>query len=847
MVVTIEGSTPVDHWYTIDLLIVNLSSSNGRVIIQNPSQERYDLLPPFTETFQWSVTGNSTGADSLSFDLYAFNAHSNQSPNNNINLVVRDQYSYFVSVTLPQSVSTPPQNLISNSGDGFVQLSWDAPASDGNASITEYSIHRGTSSGGEILIDSVSGISFSYNDTDITNGVNYYYYVTANNAAGESDPSNEVSELPLGPPTLPRNLVGEGGDAYVQLSWDASVHDGGQPITEYRIFRGTEYGGETYLDSASPDNTSYNDTGLTNGITYYHIVTAINSMGESEPSIGVATTSLRDVTTPSPPQNLEANTGNGFVELSWKAPEDDGGSVLMGYKIYRGTSPDNETYLDSEIGFTISHNDTTVTNGETYYYYVTALNPLGESESSNITIEKPRGPPEPPLSVHALSGNGFVKLVWEGTGNDGGLNLISYNIYRGNTSDDLINISSVDPITHSYNDSSVTNGITYYYVVTAANSLWEGTSSSIVKAVPQSVPTSPRNLRATLGKGYVDISWKLPLNDGGHNIVEYNIYRGLSQGTEVRIGKVNSILTIYRDPTIFKGTYYYYVTATNLVGESPNSNNVNLTLSVKEDPVESGFPKISSFYPEDENVHVNENDVVVLNVESDGDSSYDWYIDNESYTSGISTLYYPAPGPGDHFIRLRITNETSGLSKDITWNIIISENDVKSDVPEDGKTSRFLNFMKDFILFGGIVILGILGTYLAIFYKKKRKEKTKGKKLYLSKSERNFFKTRGGTYNNSRKSESQKEREKNRRYAPHSRPQRFAYERYEEDEGEDDEFDHFDNDNDYDDDDYDDDDYDEFDEDDYDDVDYDDSYYNDENWEHGNYLNDDDWESDLVS
>ena len=725
MVVTVEGSWPQNHWYNIDLLIVNLTSSSGRVIIQNPSQERYNIMPNYRSTFQWPVTGNFTGADTLTFDLYAFNGHSSQFPHINENLTVRDQYTYFTSVILPQFRATPPLNLQSSSGDGFVHLSWDPPASDGNASIIEYFIYRGTSSGGEVLVKSVSGTSFSYNDTAVMNGENYYYYITAINTVGESDPSNEISDIPLGLPTLPRNLIGEGGDRYVQLSWEDPNHDGGLPISEYRIFRGTEYGGETYFDSASPDNTSYNDTGLTNGITYYHIVTAVNSIGESPPSIGVATMPLRDVSVPSPPRNLEANTGNGFVELSWEAPEDDGGAVIMGYKIYKGNAPGNETYFDSEIGFTISHNDTTVTNGEIYYYYVTALNPLGESEPSDTIIENPQGPPEAPGLLQAETGNGYVNLTWEETGNDGGLELISYEIYRGNSSDDLVNLTSVDPANLMYNDTSVTNGVIYYYAVTAVNTVWVGESSPIIKAVPQSVPTYPRNLSATLGKGYVDISWELPVDNGGHPIMEYNIYRGSSPGTEVRIAKVNSILTIYRDPTIFKGTYFYYVTASNLVGESPNSNEVNLTLIVKEETDKTGIPKISFSYPEDENVHVNENEVVVLYVESDGNPTFDWYVDNESYATGISTLTYPILGSGGHFVRLRITNETSGLSENITWNILINKDDNEIAVSRSEGGCGFPGLIKEIVLFGGMVILLMICGYLAFFYFKKKKGSTK--------------------------------------------------------------------------------------------------------------------------
>ncbi|MCD6384021.1 MAG: fibronectin type III domain-containing protein, partial [Thermoplasmata archaeon] len=66
---------------------------------------------------------------------------------------------------------------------------------------------------------------------------------------------------------------------------------------------------------------------------------------------------------------------------TWEAPWDDGGSLIVGYKIYRGTSSGNETYLTT-VGAVLTYNDTRVTNGQTYYYRVSAVNEVGEGELS---------------------------------------------------------------------------------------------------------------------------------------------------------------------------------------------------------------------------------------------------------------------------------------------------------------------------------------------------------------------------------------------------------------------------------------------------------------------------------
>ena len=80
----------------------------------------------------------------------------------------------------------PPQNLSAAAGDGFVNLSWQAPASD---TPNSYNIYRN-----DVLLASVSGLSYS--DTNVVNGSSYRYYLTAVYAGGESSPTAEVQAIP---------------------------------------------------------------------------------------------------------------------------------------------------------------------------------------------------------------------------------------------------------------------------------------------------------------------------------------------------------------------------------------------------------------------------------------------------------------------------------------------------------------------------------------------------------------------------------------------------------------------------------------------------------------------------
>ncbi len=185
------------------------------------------------------------------------------------------------------------------------------------------------------------------------------------------------------PPLPPDNLKAEAGFGKVNLTWSVPISDGGAKIKMYRIYRGTNAGEESFLCNVSGSLTSFTDLNVSAGTTYYYYVTAVNSVGESDKSNEVNATPLKKLFSPSAPQNLKANAGNGYVELSWNPPSNDGGATITVYKIYRGTSMGTEQLIAEVNGTQTWYNDTTVKNGITYYYYVTAVNSVGESDKSN--------------------------------------------------------------------------------------------------------------------------------------------------------------------------------------------------------------------------------------------------------------------------------------------------------------------------------------------------------------------------------------------------------------------------------------------------------------------------------
>lgn len=90
---------------------------------------------------------------------------------------------------------------------------------------------------------------------------------------------------------------------------------------------------------------------------------------------------------PSAPQNLQASARDGKVILTWSAPSN--GSVEY-YRIYWGNSPGNLTLLVTIEGV-LTYEDIGVTNGQTYYYAVSAVNGVGEGPQSTEVNATPEG------------------------------------------------------------------------------------------------------------------------------------------------------------------------------------------------------------------------------------------------------------------------------------------------------------------------------------------------------------------------------------------------------------------------------------------------------------------------
>jgi len=129
------------------------------------------------------------------------------------------------------------------------------------------------------------------------------------------------------------------------------------------------------------------DSTVSNGTTYYYVVSSLDSAGESANSAPVSAKPTAPSTPPASPTNIVATAGDGQISLTWSAS-----SSATSYHVKRATVSGGP-YTQIAAPIPTSYNDTALVNGTAYYYVVSAINSAGESTASVEVSAIPSPPP----------------------------------------------------------------------------------------------------------------------------------------------------------------------------------------------------------------------------------------------------------------------------------------------------------------------------------------------------------------------------------------------------------------------------------------------------------------------
>jgi cellulose 1,4-beta-cellobiosidase len=164
----------------------------------------------------------------------------------------------------------------------FITLTWTAPS----VAPASYNLYRSTTTGGPYT-KLLNCLSTTIVDNTAVGGTKYFYVVRSVDSSGnESANSNEASATQLVNPGTPAGVTVTAGNAQATISWTAVTG-----ATSYHVKRATVTGGP-YTQVGAPTTTTFTDTALTNGTTYFYVVSAVSASGESANSTQVTVVPL---------------------------------------------------------------------------------------------------------------------------------------------------------------------------------------------------------------------------------------------------------------------------------------------------------------------------------------------------------------------------------------------------------------------------------------------------------------------------------------------------------------------------------------------------------------------------
>ena len=263
---------------------------------------------------------------------------------------------------------------------GKVMVDWNAVLGASSYDVYRADMPAWTGTAPKRIASSVTGTS--YDDTSAISGSRYYYWVKSRNSGGVSKYSNFDEGYwgtPGSIPSVPANVDAEdGASGMVTVTWTGS-----QDTLVYEVYRADL---PAYLDFnlakiATVTDALYEDMSAVEGNRYYYWIKARNSWGVSRYStfdtgyVGTASSPL------AAPMGISATNGtvSGKVTITWLTS-----TGAMGYEIWRAIKLVSEGGTPVRVGYLsgTSFDDTTATNGVTYYYWVKSRDSWGSSKYS---------------------------------------------------------------------------------------------------------------------------------------------------------------------------------------------------------------------------------------------------------------------------------------------------------------------------------------------------------------------------------------------------------------------------------------------------------------------------------
>jgi alpha-tubulin suppressor-like RCC1 family protein len=177
--------------------------------------------------------------------------------------------------TMSSSVPGPPTIIGLDAGNGYVDITLEAPVNTGGFPIIRYTINPNPSTTYTVAEDNML-----FHVDGLTNGVSYTFTIYARNFIGSSEAVVSDSVIPYTVPDAPTITKVVASDESVVIYFDQPAFNGGSEILDYSVYyTGSDSSGSSVI--ASSETTIY---GLTNDVDYSFTMVSRNAAGFSESS-----------------------------------------------------------------------------------------------------------------------------------------------------------------------------------------------------------------------------------------------------------------------------------------------------------------------------------------------------------------------------------------------------------------------------------------------------------------------------------------------------------------------------------------------------------------------------------
>ena len=400
----------------------------------------------------------------------------------------------------------------------------------------------------EVLTENVTDVT--YKDETAQAGTEYFYTVQGVAADGKTvskgyDTTGVSARVPYPIPANVAQVEAKAGVGSVTVTWAEA--ENAESYHVYRsVYENAEDTGWTVIGK-NVTETSYQDTDVQSGETYYYNVKGVNKDGLQSNGWGAAASVTVPYPDPSLVEVVDASADLDGITVTWKTAAN-----AETFSVYRRTADSAWSRIAEDLTGT-TYTDKDVLPGTTYWYTVKGVNADGtegsyDDNGVSATALYPI-PADVELTAATATLDG-ITVTWKTAAN-----AASYNVLRKTAGAEWA-VHAKNVMTTAYTDEDVQPGTTYWYAVQGVNAddrtskSYDDNGVSATALYP--IPADVELTAATATPDGITVTWKTAANAASYNVLRK------TAGAEWTVLANNVTAAAYTDKDVQPGTTYWY-------------------------------------------------------------------------------------------------------------------------------------------------------------------------------------------------------------------------------------------------------------------------------------------------